>query len=54
MAAQPVSEKDWQTEQDANMLIQAEEIKKDKTRLKKARAYLKKKLAATQAASKAS
>ncbi|MFH1717512.1 MAG: hypothetical protein ABIF19_09200 [Planctomycetota bacterium] len=47
-----MKEKQWQAVNDAGTLIEAEAIKKDKPRLKAARAILKKRLAATQQAIK--
>lgn len=52
MATMTADEKKWKIEAAANTLIEAEKIKKDKTLLREARAEIKRRLEATQAASK--
>ena len=48
----PKTDAQYEAEYDADTLMNAELIKKDKARLQKARAVLKKRAAATQAAAK--
>lgn len=51
MATIAKTEQDWQAESDASTLIQAQEIKQDKKRLKRAMVHLRKRKKAINAVS---